>query len=34
MAVTQPVTAAKKGGYLLEGTLLEACSCGYFVLAG
>ena len=28
MAVAQSVTAAKKGGYLLEGTLLEACSCG------
>jgi hypothetical protein len=28
MAVAQPVTAAKKGGYLLEGTLLEACSRG------
>lgn len=28
MAAAQPVTAAKKGGYVLEGTLLEACSCG------
>jgi len=28
MAVAQPATAVKKGGYLLEGTLLEACSCG------
>lgn len=28
MAVTQEVQAPKKGGYLLEGTLLEACSCG------
>ena len=28
MAVTQPATAVKKGGYVLEGTLLEACSCG------
>lgn len=28
MAVAQPVSAAKKGGYLLEGSLLEACSCG------
>ncbi len=28
MAVAQSATAVKKGGYLLEGTLLEACSCG------
>jgi hypothetical protein len=28
MAVTQSAPAVKKGGYLLEGTLLEACSCG------
>lgn len=28
MAVAQPIGAVKKGGYLLEGTLLEACSCG------
>src|SRR5258708_36142905 len=28
MAVAQSATAVKKGGYLLEGTVLEACSCG------
>ena len=28
MAVAQSAPAVKKGGYLLEGTLLEACSCG------
>lgn len=28
MAVTETEVQVKKGGYLLEGTLLEACSCG------
>jgi hypothetical protein len=28
MATTQPATTATNAGYLLEGTLLEACSCG------
>jgi hypothetical protein len=28
MAVTQEAAVEKKGGYLLQGTLLEACSCG------
>ena len=28
MAVTQTTEKATKAGYLLEGTLLEACSCG------
>ena len=28
MATTQTATSATQAGYLLEGTLLEACSCG------
>src|ERR687885_1681643 len=28
MAVTQEAAVEKKGGYLLQGSLLEACSCG------
>ncbi|HEV1997070.1 MAG TPA: DUF1326 domain-containing protein [Candidatus Dormibacteraeota bacterium] len=28
MAITQSIERATKAGYVLEGTLLEACSCG------